>query len=51
MAAKGASLQNYNHELVRCISDLREKVRTIGVDALTKIDATICAIEYDLIAN
>jgi len=25
MAAKGASLQNYNHELVRCISDLREK--------------------------
>mmetsp|Transcript_25509 Transcript_25509/g.59270 ORF Transcript_25509/g.59270 Transcript_25509/m.59270 type:complete len:112 (-) Transcript_25509:57-392(-) len=25
MAAKGASLQNYNNELVKCIEDLREK--------------------------
>jgi Sjoegren syndrome nuclear autoantigen 1 len=25
MAAQGATLQNYNNELVKCIEDLREK--------------------------
>lgn len=30
MAAQGASLQNYNNELVQCIEDLREKREQIS---------------------
>lgn len=30
MAGQGASLQNYNNELVKCIEDLREKREEIN---------------------
>jgi len=30
MASQGASLQNYNNELVKCIEDLREKREEIN---------------------
>ena len=34
MAAQGASLQNYNDELVKCIEDLREKREEINKQIL-----------------
>lgn len=34
MAAQGASLQNYNNELVKCIEDLREKREEINKQIL-----------------
>jgi Sjoegren syndrome nuclear autoantigen 1 len=34
MAAQGASLQNYNNELVKCIEDLRQKREDIHRDVI-----------------
>eukprot|EP01083_Nonionella_stella_P075023 203700_1 len=34
MAQQGASLQNYNNELVKCIEDLREKREQVNKDIL-----------------
>ena len=34
MASQGATLQNYNNELVSCIEDLREKREEINVRCL-----------------
>ncbi|CEL96424.1 unnamed protein product [Vitrella brassicaformis CCMP3155] len=34
MAAQGASLQNYNNELVKCIEDLREKREQVNAQIM-----------------
>jgi sjoegren syndrome nuclear autoantigen 1 len=45
MAGQGASLQNFNNELVKCIEDLKEKreeiARQILTDRLTKINESL----------
>lgn len=39
MAQQGATLQNYNNELVKCIEDLREKREEVrGVDGWMKTE-------------
>ena len=36
MAAQGATLQNYNNQLVKCIEDLREKREEVNRQILTE---------------
>jgi Sjoegren syndrome nuclear autoantigen 1 len=36
MASKGATLQNYNNELVKCIEDLREKREEVNRQILSE---------------
>lgn len=50
MAAKGASLQNYNNELTRCIEDLREKREEVNRSILRNEEekvmfVAVCACE------
>jgi len=47
MAAQGASLQNYNNELVKCIEDLREKREEINRQIL-KDEEDKAKIQRDL---
>ena len=47
MAAQGASLQNYNNELVKCIEDLREKREEINRQIL-KEEEEKAKIQRDL---
>lgn len=47
MAAQGASLQNYNNELVKCIEDLREKREEINRQIL-KEEEEKAKIQKDL---
>lgn len=47
MAGQGASLQNYNNELVRCIEDLREKREEINRQIL-KDEEEKAKIQRDL---
>lgn len=47
MAAQGASLQNYNNELVKCIEDLREKREEINRQIL-KDEEEKAKIQRDL---
>ena len=47
MAAQGASLQNYNNELVKCIEDLREKREEINRQIL-KEEEDKAKIQRDL---
>ena len=49
MAAKGASLQNFNNELVKCIEDLREKREEINRQLL-KDEEDKAKIQQDLSA-
>jgi sjoegren syndrome nuclear autoantigen 1 len=47
MASQGASLQNYNNELVKCIEDLREKREDINKQIL-KDEEEKAKIQRDL---
>jgi len=47
MAQQGASLQNYNNELVRCIEDLREKREQVNKSIL-KEEREKQAVQKDL---
>mmetsp|Transcript_18319 Transcript_18319/g.17642 ORF Transcript_18319/g.17642 Transcript_18319/m.17642 type:complete len:112 (-) Transcript_18319:466-801(-) len=47
MASQGASLQNYNNELVKCIEDLREKREEINKQIL-KDEEEKAKIQRDL---
>ena len=47
MASQGASLQNYNNELVKCIEDLREKREEINKQIL-KEEEEKAKIQRDL---
>jgi Sjoegren syndrome nuclear autoantigen 1 len=47
MAGQGASLQNYNNELVKCIEDLREKREEINRQILRDEEAK-AKIQQDL---
>lgn len=47
MAGQGASLQNYNNELVKCIEDLREKREEINRQIL-KEEEEKAKIQRDL---
>jgi Sjoegren syndrome nuclear autoantigen 1 len=47
MASQGASLQNYNNELVKCIEDLREKREEINRNVL-KEEEEKAKIQRDL---
>jgi len=47
MAQAGASLQNYNNELVRCIEDLREKREQVNKHIL-KEEREKQAVQKDL---
>ena len=47
MAGQGASLQNYNNELVKCIEDLREKREEINKQIL-KEEEEKAKIQKDL---
>lgn len=47
MASQGASLQNYNNELVKCIEDLREKREEINKQ-ITKEEEEKAKIQRDL---
>jgi len=42
MAGQGASLQNYNNELVKCIEDLREKREEINRQILKEEEEKVC---------
>ena len=50
MAGQGASLQNYNNELVKCIEDLREKREEINRQILKeeeeKVSLVCCICLY-----
>mmetsp|Transcript_21458 Transcript_21458/g.27924 ORF Transcript_21458/g.27924 Transcript_21458/m.27924 type:complete len:123 (+) Transcript_21458:68-436(+) len=47
MAAQGATLQNYNNELVKCIEDLREKREEVN-RAILKEEEEKAKIQKDL---
>ena len=47
MASQGASLQNYNNELVKCIEDLREKREDINKQ-ISKDEEEKAKIQRDL---
>jgi sjoegren syndrome nuclear autoantigen 1 len=47
MAGQGASLQNYNNELVKCIEDLRERRETVHREILND-EAAKGKIQQDL---
>ena len=47
MASQGASLQNYNNELVKCIEDLREKREEINRQ-ITKEEEDKAKIQKDI---
>lgn len=47
MAGQGASLQNYNNELVKCIEDLRDRRETINREILND-EAAKAKIQQDL---
>lgn len=47
MASQGASLQNYNNELVKCIEDLREKREEINRQ-IAKDDEDKAKVQRDL---
>eukprot|EP01040_Poterioochromonas_malhamensis_P023519 gene23519-28872_t len=47
MASQGASLQNYNNELVKCIEDLRDRRETINREILND-EAAKSKIQQDL---
>ena len=44
MAGQGASLQNYNNELVKCIEDLREKREEINRQILKEEEEKVSSI-------
>lgn len=46
MAGQGASLQNYNNELVKCIEDLREKREEINRQILKEEEEKVRVIIY-----
>lgn len=47
MAGQGATLQNYNSELVKCIEELREKRTIIGRE-ISKDEETRARIQADI---
>ncbi len=47
MASQGASLQNYNNELVKCIEDLRDRREAINREILND-EAAKAKIQQDL---
>lgn len=47
MASQGASLQNYNNELVKCIEDLRDRRETVNREILND-EAAKAKIQQDL---
>merc|ERR1712167_310026 len=47
MASQGATLQNYNNELVKCIEDLREKREAVNT-AILKEEEEKAKIQKDL---
>jgi sjoegren syndrome nuclear autoantigen 1 len=47
MAQQGATLQNYNNELVKCIDDLREKREQINRE-ISKEEEEKARIQKDL---
>ena len=50
MAAQGATLQNYNNELVKCVDDLKEKREEIN-KAILKDVRFLSAAFFACIAN
>ena len=44
MAAQGATLQNYNNELVKCIEDLREKREEVNRAILKEEEVRWCRL-------
>ena len=44
MAGQGASLQNYNNELVKCIEDLREKREEINRQILKEEEEKVSSV-------
>jgi hypothetical protein len=42
MAAQGATLQNYNNELVKCVDDLKEKREEVNKAILKDVSAAHC---------
>ena len=47
MASQGATLQNYNNELVKCIEDLREKREAVNT-CILKEEEEKAKIQKDL---
>lgn len=47
MAGQGASLQNYNNELVKCIEDLRDRREAVNREILSD-EAAKAKIQQDL---
>lgn len=56
MAQQGATLQNYNNELVKCIEDLREKREEVNRTMLkeeeekAKIQKVLCTYAADALS-
>jgi hypothetical protein len=48
MAAQGATLQNYNNELVKCVDDLKEKREEVNKAILKDVSAgCVCGRERE----